>query len=125
MKTPQFVPVLYRKLKPGCTYDDFYQAWLPPGLNGKDPTKEAVEYFNGPVQVINAVNAADPTDIISIGLVWATAEEAEKEIERLKATETERSKRVSRVADKSQDPKFYIVKDVNLLGTALPTKESE
>ena len=125
MKIPQFVPVLHRKLKPGCTYEDFYQAWLPPGLNGKDPTKEAVGYFNGPVQVINAVNATDSTDIISIGLVWVTAEEAGKEIQRTKNTEAERSEKVSKVADKSQDAKFYIVKDVNLLGTALPTNENE
>jgi hypothetical protein len=122
MKMPQFVPVLHRKLKSGCTYEDFYQAWLPLGLNGKDPRKEAVGYFNCPVQVINAVNAADPTEIISIGLIWSTAEEAEKEIERTQDTEAERSEKVSKIVDKSQDAKFYIVKDVNLLGTAFPPK---
>lgn len=120
MNTPQFLPVLYRKLKPGQTYHDFYQAWLPPVLNGKDPTKEPVEYFKVPVQVINAVNAADPTDIISIGLIWATNEEAQTEIERTKLTEEERSEKISKMADTTQSSKFYIIKDVNLLGTPLP-----
>jgi hypothetical protein len=120
MKAPQFVAVLHRKLKPDCAYEDFYQAWLPPGLNGKDPIQEAVGYFKSPIQVINAVNAMDPTDIISIGLVWATQAEVESDIQRTKNTEAERGEKISKVADKGQDPKFYIIKDVNLLGMPLP-----
>lgn len=120
---PKFISVLHRKLKPHCTYKDFYQAWLPPGLNGKDPTKEAVQYFKGPVQVINAVNVADPTDIISIGLIWATQEEIETDIQRTQSTEAQRGKNISKVTDKSQETKFYCVKDVNLLGTALCDQE--
>ena len=120
MKKPQFISVLHRKLKPGDTYEDFYQAWLPPSLKGKDATQEAVGYFKVPVQVINAVNTNDSTDIISIGLIWATTEEIADDIERSKSTETLRSKKISKVADKSQETKFYQIKDVNLLGTPLP-----
>src|SRR5579872_4887757 len=112
MKSPQFIGVLHRKLKPNCTYEDFYQAWLPPGLNGKDPTKEAVSYFKGPVQVINAVNGADPSDVISIGLVWAKQEEVLEEIERTKDTEEQRHEKIIKVADESQETKFYYVKDI-------------
>lgn len=119
MKNPKFVSVLHRKLKPDCSYEDFYQAWLPPGLDGNDPTKKAVEYFKGPVQVINAVNAMDETDVISIGLVWATKEEIENDVARTKQTEAIRAEKISKVADKSQETKFYIIKDINFLGTQL------
>ncbi len=119
MNAPQFIGILHRKLKPQCTYEDFYQAWLPPSLNGKDPKKEAVEYFKAPVQVINAVNTEDPTDIISIGIVWANPSEVENESKRVENTEKIRGENISRVADKSQSNKLYVVKDVNLLGTPL------
>lgn len=117
MEKPQFISVLHRKLKPGETYDNFYQAWLPSNLNGKDPTKESVEYFHGPVHVINAVNANDPDDIISIALIWETQEEIENDIERTKTTEEERHVRISKVSDKSEQTKFYHVMDLNFLGT--------
>ena len=120
MNTPQFIAVLQRKLKPNCTYEDFYQAWLPPGLDGRDPTKEAVEYFQGPVQVINAVNTEDPTDIISIGIVWANSTEIKEESERVKKTEKMRGEKITKVADKIEPNKLYAVKDVNLLGIPLP-----
>lgn len=123
MSNPKFVSILHRKLKPNCDYNDFYQAWLPPGLNKKDPTKEAVEYFKAPVQVINAVNVADLTDIISIGLVWATQEEIEADIERTKMIEAQRHEQICKIADKSQETKFYLVKDVNLLGTSFCEKK--
>lgn len=125
MKKPQFISVLHRKLKTHCTYEDFRQAWLPDPLNEKDPTKEAVEYFKGPVQVINAINASDPTDIISIGLIWGTLEEIEEDINRTKDSEEKRRLRIANVADKSQDTKFYVIKDVNLLGTSLPVLVDE
>lgn len=118
MKVPQFVAVLHRKLKADKSYDDFYEAWLPPGLKGKDPRKEAVGYFPGPMQVINAVNSEDPTDIISIGLIWGTGEQMQAALERNKSAEASRSIEVSKVADKSQPNKIYIVQDVNQLGTA-------
>lgn len=121
MKNPNFISVLYRKLKPDCTYEDFYQAWLPPILHGKDPKKEAVEYFHGPVQVINAVNANDPTDVISIGIVWGTPEQIQGDIERTQGTEAQRREKILQVADK-KETQFYYVKDVNLLGTPLPTE---
>lgn len=120
MKVPKFVAVLHRKLKPGKVYEDFYQAWLPPGLEGKDPTEEAVEYYKGPVEVINAVNTKDPTDIISIGIIWSNYVEVEEDIERVKDSEQMRGEKISKVADSSQENKFYEVMDNNLLGTPLP-----
>lgn len=124
MKNPNFVSVLYRKLKPNHTYEDFYRAWLPPGLAGKNPQKEPVSYFDSPVQVINAVNVNDPTDIISIGIVWGTPEEIEANMKKTENTEAQRREKVSQVADKGQETKFYYVKDVNLLGAALPLENS-
>lgn len=122
MKNPNFISVLQRKLKANYIYEDFYQAWLPPILNDKDPTKEAVGYFKEPVQVINAVNANDPTDVISIGIVWGSTEQIQGDIERTQETEAQRREKISQVADKSQETKFYYVKDINLLGTPLPAE---
>jgi len=121
MNKPQFIAVLHRKLKPNCTYKDFYEAWLPPGLHGKDPKKEAVNYFAGPVQVINAVNINDATDIISIGIIWASSAEIDEDVQRTAPTEAIRGEKILKVADQGKENKFYVVKDVNLLGTRLPS----
>lgn len=120
MKVPTFMSVISRKLKENCTYDDFYQAWLPLDLNGKNPKQEAVGYYHGPVQIINAVNANDPNDILTVCLIWGSQEEIMKDVERTKATDDQRHKSQIRVVDKGQDTKFYCVKDVNLLGTPIP-----
>lgn len=119
MNKPQFISVLHRRLKDEYSYRDFYQAWLPPNVVDKDPTQEAVEYFKLPMQVINAVSSKDPTNIISICLIWGTEKELEDEILRTKSTDAERSERISQVANKNQETEFYIIKDINFLGIEL------
>lgn len=120
LQVPKFVAVLNRKLKPGKVYKDFYQAWLPPGLESKDPTKEAAHYFKGPIKVINAVNTLDPTDIISIGIIWADSAEIEADVERVLDSEQVREEKLLKIIDFQQENKFYKVMDINLLGTELP-----
>ena len=117
MNNPQFISILNRKLKPAFTYSDFYQAWLPSVSNSKNPQKKALGYYKMPVKVINAVNVNDPTDIISIGIIWGTNEIINQDIQRTKESDSLRGDQISLVADKGQEPKFYMVKDVNLLGT--------
>jgi len=105
-KMPIVVSILCRKLHDGKTFDDFYNAWMPP-QDAMSPFKvgEKIYYnfFDVPVRVINAVDMADPKEVISIGLVWCDNEEQFKEVLK-KATKDEnnaiRSDSVATVADK-------------------------
>ena len=51
------VSVLVRRLKDGCTFDDFRRA------------READQGFAVPTRVRNAVSLDDPRDVISVGFV--------------------------------------------------------
>jgi uncharacterized protein YciI len=112
---PKSLAVLHRKFKDGKTYDDFRQAWLPPVDNPLDKESLA-NYFHLPVKVISAVNAFDPTDIISIALIWADSETIQAESHRAAATEAIRRERVAEVSDKTLDPKMYTIMDIDVLG---------
>lgn len=114
-KNPKFFSLLNRKLKTGKTYSDFRQAWLPPVENPDDPASLA-SYFMGRVQVISAQNVNDPSEIITIGLVWADQDEIQKDIERTAATERLRGERIAQVADKYGETKFYKIVAVDELG---------
>lgn len=113
---PKAMAVLFRHLRLGQDYDAFYQAWLPPHLNDKDPRLEAVGYYDIPVQAINAVNVNDPQEIISIGLVWATPEEVYQSMNKYAQTDAARGEQIDKVCERETQVKFYRIQDVNELG---------
>jgi hypothetical protein len=57
------VSVFVRRLKEGCTFEDFVAEW------------EADEGFGVPTRVFNAQSLDDPRDVISIGFVAVTVDE--------------------------------------------------
>lgn len=110
---PSMLAVLFRKLHPGKTYKDFHQAWLPPLKEGQD----LENYFSVPTYVINAENVEDPTDIISIGLMWVGDKDLSKVMELTKTTESQRHENIDGVAVKIGPTLMYQLKDVNKLGS--------
>jgi hypothetical protein len=112
---PSLIAVLYRKLKPESTFEDFYEAWLPPLKKGQD----LAHYFPFPAHAINAQNKDDPTDVISIGFMWGTETELstlEKNVD-ITRTEKERHDKIERVAHKAQPTATYILKNITILGS--------
>lgn len=101
--------VLFRKLKPGQSYESFRQAWLPPV---SDPS----QYFCMPVLTINACLFDDPSEIISIGLIWTSPEEAIKKYSQYEKTEEIRHEKIEKVTDQSAETRFCKIIDVDVLG---------
>jgi hypothetical protein len=122
VKKPYSISILRRKLHEGKTFEDFHAAWFPP----KDKIKTEIiggetyqQLFPVPIRVINAVNAFDSTDILSIGIGWLTEEEGQyfKDMySQMKAddTNTRRHDSISTVADKISDDLFIVQSDDNL-----------
>lgn len=120
-KTPVAVSVLHRKLHENKTFDDFFNAWMPP----KDSMRPFMvgsttyyQHFEIPVRVINAINMKDQNDIISIGLVWCTEEEFKAGIKKAEenSSNVDRAENISEVADK-ESVEIYMVKADTNLGT--------
>ena len=110
---PQIVTLLQRKLKENVSYEEFLAAWLPENVSYKG---DASHYYDLPVQVINAENLQDPTEIISIALIWADKEATMEESKRMAAADKLRQERVALVTDKLNDPKIFEVKNYFNLG---------
>lgn len=96
---PQSMAVLFRKLKPGQSYESFRQAWLPPV---SDPN----QYFGMSVLTINACLVDEPSEIISIGLIWTSPEEAIKKYSQYEKTEEIRREKIEKVTDQSAETLF-------------------
>jgi hypothetical protein len=62
------VSVFVRRLKEGCSFEDFVNEW------------EADQGFGVPTRVFNAQSLDDPRDVISIGFVAATVEELKRSL---------------------------------------------
>lgn len=107
---PQAVSVLFRKLKDGQSYEDFRKAWLP-------PVDDVSHYFDTPILVINAQNVSDPTEIISIGLVFANIEEAMEKYEKYQVIEDIRQEKIDKITDQSAETRFCNVLDIDILGS--------
>jgi len=78
------VSVLVRRLRDGCTFEDFVRAW------------QADQGFGVPTRVYNAVSLDDPRDVISIGFV---ALEADQIADGLAGSRTSESVRHERIND--------------------------
>lgn len=121
-RTPHSVSVLFRNLHKGKSFDDFYEAWLPPKEKCDTKVVDGQTYhqfFGGPIRVINAVNLDDPDEIVSIGLHWITDEELEFAMNDPASVKSgaERREKIATVADKEKAGIFKVLKDDNL-GTA-------
>lgn len=120
-KTPVAVSVLHRRLNEGKTFEDFFNAWMPPKNSMKPFSVGSTTYyqhFEIPVRVINAINMNDSNDVISIGLVWCTEEEFKIGIKKAEESQSnaERGENISEVADK-ESVEIYMVKADTNLGT--------
>lgn len=110
---PSLLSILSRKLHAGKTYEDFHKAWLPPLKEGQD----AAHYFPCPTYVINAQNMEDPSEILSIGLMWIEEENLSNILKDMGGTESQRHDRVAEVAEKVGSTLMYKLKDVTQLGS--------
>jgi len=114
---PKIASVLIRKLKPGQTYEDFRKEWLP-----QEP------YYGSPVFVVNAQNIYDPTEIITIGLVWTDDKAADTDdmsIYQQKIVEwgqkygeqdAQRGDKIDQVTDDVRPPHVYKILDLDNMG---------
>lgn len=107
---PLTMSVLFRKLKNGKTYQDFREAWLP-------PVQDTSKYFDIPILVINAQSVQDPSEIISVGLVWANVQEAIEGYKQYQKTEDLRHERIDKVTDQSAETRFCEIINVDVLGS--------
>lgn len=110
---PSTFSVLFRKLRPGKTYEDYYKAHLPPLKEGQDLT----HYFPIPTYVLNGANKDNPADIITIGLMWVEEEKLTDVLESTKETEKMRHDLINTVAEKIGPTLIYQTKDVTKLGS--------
>lgn len=96
---PKMMPILRRDLKPGKTYEDFLTAWTPPGTTFSIDKQNTVDYFDVPVQVVNAQNIQKPNEIVSIGLVDADQKKLVESGEKFKETEAIRRQKVAEITE--------------------------
>jgi hypothetical protein len=110
---PPIFGVLFRKLHPGETYKDFYKAWLPPLKEGQ----ELAHYFPYPTYVLSGENKDDPSDIITIALMWVQEENLTEMLTTTKPTEDERHDKINAIAEKIRPTFIYKLKNVTQLGS--------
>lgn len=110
---PSLIALLYRKLKPGKTFDDFYNAWLPPLKEGQ----KLDEYFPFPTYVLHGQLKEDPSDVVSIGFMWINPNKIEDDLQSYGETESIRHQNIEKVAKKIGKSPPYIVKNVTKLGS--------
>ena len=118
-KTPVAVSVLHRRLHQGKTFEDFFNAWMPPKETMRPFSVGDTIYhqhFEIPVRVINAINMKNPSDVISIGLVWCTEEEFKMGMKKAESNQenVERGENISKVAEKESVEIYRVKADTNL-----------
>lgn len=107
---PLTLSVLFRKLKNEKTYQDFREAWLP-------PVQDTSKYFGMPVLVINAQSVQDPSEIISVGLIWANVQEAINEYMQYQKTEELRHEKIDKITEQSAETRFCQILNIDILGS--------
>ncbi len=115
---PNVVVILNRTLKPGQTFEDFYEAWKPPvECVSSEGHRHRYHYFSWPSRVINMQDAANPNEILSLGLLYCESEEHfHAEMKRLATTEQIRHDKIAKVADKTGKNRQYFVLSDDILG---------
>lgn len=81
------VSVLVRRLKQGCTFEDFVRAW------------EADQGFGIPTRVFNALSLDDPREVISIGFVDVATGQLQEGLAGAQAPEAARHRRIDAVIE--------------------------
>jgi hypothetical protein len=92
------VSVFVRRLKDGCTFEDFINEW------------EADEGFGVPTRVFNAQSLDDPRDVISIGFVAVTVDQLQQDLATSTAAEAVRHDRINTVVESTKLRCMYEVK---------------
>jgi hypothetical protein len=116
---PRVLVVIKRRLKEGKSFEDFYQAWQPPvpclETNGH---QHRYQYFGLPTRVINAQNWQDPSEIISIGLMYGESEqEFVTEMQNRAAGEEQRRDPLNKVVERTgKQNEVFIVMSDDILG---------
>jgi len=105
--------VLFRKLHPGQTYDDFKKAWLPPLKSGQD----LAHYFPYPTYVVSAENIEDASDIMTVGFMWIEEDKVGDLLKTMSGTENQRHDHIAEVAEKIGPTLIYKFKEINKLGS--------
>lgn len=89
------VALFRRRLKPGMTFDDFKRAW------------EAERGFGVPARVLSAVSIADPSEILTVGLVDIDPAEMATATERVAEQEHKRHDLIAEVIESTELRAFY------------------
>ena len=117
VSSPKTLSLLVRRLKEDASYEDFYQAWLPP-IQGTGPEEgSSLGYFKAPVKVLNFQSLDDSSKLLSLGFMWIAPDELEQTFSAFAATEKERHDSIDRVAEKIGPTQIYVCKDISDLGT--------
>jgi hypothetical protein len=92
------VSVFVRRLKEGCTFEDFIREW------------EADLGFGVPTRVFNAQSIEDPRDVISIGFVAVAVNELKQGLASAVALQTVRHDRIGTVIKSTKLKCMYEVR---------------
>lgn len=92
------VSVFVRRLKQGCTFEDFVRAW------------EADQGFGVPTRVFNAQSLDDPRDVISIGFVDVATDQLQEGLAGARAPEAVRHERIDAVIEATSLRRMYELK---------------
>jgi hypothetical protein len=90
------ISVLTRRLRPGKTYEDFREAWLPD------------QGFGFPTRVVSAQRADDEREVITIGFSELSEAEAEAQLQRIAPQEQRRHDRIEAVVEPEMTRRFYV-----------------
>lgn len=114
---PQSMVVLRRKLKPGKTYQDFHNAWLPP-VDARDSLsgEKQYDYFDGPVRVINGIDSKEPNCFSTVLLSTASMDVLGTEYAKYAKTEAKRHEALKNIVEHVDKAYMCGVKDSNYFG---------
>jgi hypothetical protein len=89
------VAVFVRRLRAGCSFEDFKSAW------------EAERGFGVPARVFSAVSLADPRDVLTVGFVDVEPDELERMTEDVATQEQVRHERIEEVIESTELRAIY------------------
>lgn len=116
--SPSYIALLQRRLSPNLGFEAFYEAWKP-GVSSCeiDSMRRGYNYYDMPVRVLNCENIADPSEVYSIGLVYADS------FEKLMASgkargeaDAARGEAIAEVSEKLAENKMCRVRSDDMLG---------